>query len=1442
MSAARSFPPVPAAHRPRLLVAATTLLLLLLALSTRSSAQEMVPKHIQVFRPGDGLAGELIRGIVKAPDGAIWFACWASGISRYDGYTWTTYDESRGLPTNDVRALLLDQEKRLWCGTTEGIAYFDAARWRPIKPPLPGLPTPSVLQTYLLKNGAVWFVLENTGILQFQPRPRQSAAPAEEVGTREPSGEWSLVFPQSQLKAGQYFGDVLPVGVTETWVSVIGAGTELFDGKNWSIRWEGAEEKQGIVSFAQTDNGVVWAAGTNFLIKYADGVRTVIPSDDAECLALGAGDDDVLYVGTSKGLRTYSRRQWQSVAVHPSPMFFSTQPFNRVGPNEMWFGAGNGAYRLTTGPWNARNTAQDGTAVDAVALYADPEQTPMLADRGGTIYRWDRDRWQSVVRANAQGSKCLGMSEPHGGTVWLLFSDRIEEVSISEKSARRSVPIPAFERSARICAGASGHVFVSADDRVFELTDTTWRLLRTQSAQLVRSLFEDSGGSLWVKWSNFSERYKDGEWRLELDTNGLSLKNLESLSELPDHTVLLHIANEGIFSLQNGRSTKVCSVDAAASNQSTALCQASDGTIWVGSPYSGISSYRNDLWLDYGDEQGVPNGRVRFLGEDPEGKIWARIEGAGVFRYEPDRDYPEARVAISSKFVASRDRGIFKFSGIDKWKLTPAENLYYSWRILAGDSARITQDWTTWSRDTLAVAPLLGPGHYTLQMRVVDHDRNSLPRPVEEHFEVQGPFWRSPAFYLPVGGLVLAVVVLSAAWVRKQRLLAASEKKYREILNSINEIIFTLSPNGVISYISPGLRHILGHEPQSVIGTALAAVMQDTERERFQRNLAELGANESFKEEFQFVSRSGETRWLRLSCQTVSRNGEILDIKGVATDITTRKRAEDALKVSLENLESIVSERTQELRNANQSLRQEIKERSRIEEALRENEAKYRNLVENLPQRIFIKDRDLVFVSCNELFAADLKRSPADVAGTTDFDYFPRPLAEKYREDDRKVMASEQIVDIEETHVVDGQEVWVHTVKAPVRDRHGHVTGVLGIFWDITDRKQMEADRIHLEEQLAHAQRMESVGHLAGGVAHDFNNILSIILGYGELMLDELPADSSMRGPLSEIMRAGEHARDLTKQLLAFSRKQVLQVEVVDLNTIVRNMEKMLRRVLSEDIEVRISTPPGIGHINADTAQLEQVILNLCVNARDAMPRGGTLTIETSEFVLDEITAIRHVDLQAGPYVLLSVSDTGEGMDADTQRRIFDPFFTTKTKGKGTGLGLATAYGIIKQHRGAIWVYSEPGHGSTFKVCLPLVYGSAQEPQTCPIETKAPGQGEVILVIEDEEAVREITCRMLTRLGYAVIQARNPEECFELAGASARIDLLLTDVIMPGTNGREVYERVAQICPGIKALFMSGYSEDVIGHHGILDPGIFFISKPFTEGALSRKVREALSS
>lgn len=504
--------------------------------------------------------------------------------------------------------------------------------------------------------------------------------------------------------------------------------------------------------------------------------------------------------------------------------------------------------------------------------------------------------------------------------------------------------------------------------------------------------------------------------------------------------------------------------------------------------------------------------------------------------------------------------------------------------------------------------------------------------------------------------------------------------------------------------------------------------------------------------------------------------------------------------------------------------------RKRNASALVASETRYRLLLKSLPQRIFLKDRDSVYITCNRRYAEDHSLTVDEIAGKTDFDLFPQEFAKRYREDDQRIMESGAIEEIEEKYLFAGEERVIHTVKFPVRGEEGEIVGIQGIFWDITDRLLAEEEKAKLQAQLQQAQKMESIGQLAGGIAHDFNNLLTGIKGNTSLAMMDLPASHPVYEFLSEINVASDRAANLTRQLLAFSRKQIIDPVVLDPNALLKKLDNMLGRLIGEDVEITWKLSQSAGLVRADPGQIEQVVVNLAVNSRDAMPDGGKLVIETKPVVLEN-----------GPHVVISVSDSGHGIDPKIADRIFEPFFTTKQMNEGTGLGLSTSFGIIRQHGGTIDVHSEAGKGSTFEIYLPRVDDEIEKAKLKPTLSNLPTGTEKVLIVEDDTMVLDVAIRLMENLGYEVFRAASGPQALDLMKeAEFDIDLLITDIVMPRMNGRELAQRMRNDRPDLKVLFTSGYSDDIISSHGLLDKGVHFIGKPYSRETLALKVRELL--
>ncbi len=526
-----------------------------------------------------------------------------------------------------------------------------------------------------------------------------------------------------------------------------------------------------------------------------------------------------------------------------------------------------------------------------------------------------------------------------------------------------------------------------------------------------------------------------------------------------------------------------------------------------------------------------------------------------------------------------------------------------------------------------------------------------------------------------------------------------------------------------------------------------------------------------------------------------------------------------------------------------QRLARERQAQRRIESELGMQAARFRALVEKSADAVCVLGPEGAIRYASPASQALFGRAPHALVGVSLCELLEREEAEKAREVLARVALEPGRSEAHELRMTasDGMRRLVRMIAINQRD-DAAVDGIVLHLRDLTRLRQAEEALARSDQQLRQAQKMEAVGRLAGGVAHDFNNILSVILSYASMVLDDVGEGSELGQDLLEICNAGRRASELTHQLLAFSRRQVVEPRVVDLNAVVTRLERMYRRILGEDIALVTTLTPELGRVLIDPTALEQVVMNLVVNARDAMPRGGSLTIETSNVWLDEEFAEGHLGVKAGPHVRLTVSDTGTGMDQVTMQQIFEPFFTTKEPGRGTGLGLSTVFGIVRQAGGTIWVYSEVGLGTTFKVLFPRV----DKPVTA---RRAPGliadlRGEEqVLLVEDDDALRKVARGIMRRNGYRVLEARGAEEALALIADHAEpIDLLLTDIVMPGMGGPELARRARAMRPEIKILCMSGYTDDAIVRHGLLDDELAFLQKPLVPDALLRKLREVLGA
>ncbi len=643
--------------------------------------------------------------------------------------------------------------------------------------------------------------------------------------------------------------------------------------------------------------------------------------------------------------------------------------------------------------------------------------------------------------------------------------------------------------------------------------------------------------------------------------------------------------------------------------------------------------------------------------------------------------------------------------------------------------------------------------------------------------------------------------------------LADSQALYHSLVDQLPAGVFRKDAEGRFVFVNSWYCRIKGMTPEQILGKTsreLAASEFANHPEAAKEiQLAIQGAinhqwimetGKRIDVEEQYPSVDGKIQyWQVVKSPVFGSDGKIIGTQGIFFDITEHRQADAAL----------------------------AQERNLL-----------RTMIDNSPDTIYIKDLAGRKTLAN---LAELKnmgcQTEAEAIGKSDFEIYPEELAAGYFADDQAVIQTGQPLINHEEKIVTaaGETHWSLSSKIPLRDATGTIIGLVGMGRDITERKRIEA-------QLLQSQKMETVGKLAGGFAHEFNSILTAIIGQSELLLGDLPAGSPLVKNANEINRAASRAAALTRQLLAYGRKQFLQPEALDLNQVIAGMEGMLRHLMGGDVNAQIVPASDLHMVKVDAGQIEQVIINMAINARDAMPNGGKLILETANVSFDEESVGRYPELKPGDYVMLAITDTGTGMSDEVKARVFEPFFSTKDVGQGTGLGLSTCYGIIKQSGGHISIYSEPGRGTTFKIYLPQMESEAKIPILRLGSPDLPHGTETILLVEDDPALREMAATLLRRLGYTVLTAANGVEALNLKQQrdTGYIDLLFTDVVMPHMSGKELADRLRALRPQTKILFTSAYTENAIVHQGVLDKGVALLQKPFTPSALANKVREVL--
>jgi PAS domain S-box-containing protein len=1183
-----------------------------------------------------------------------------------------------------------------------------------------------------------------------------------------------------------------------------------------------------VLSLHKGRQGVLWIGTTRGLSRLEDKriqtytTRDGLPHDHV--LSLREDHEGRLWIGTRRGLvrmengtfTTYTTKQGLARdEVHALCV-------DRLG--QLWVGtAGGGLTRLKDGAFQAYTT-RDGLPGEFVrALLQDSRGDLWIGTNGGGLARLRDGAFEAYsTRQGLSSDLVFALAEDPEGNLWVgtnggglaRLRARTFASITTKQGLSHDVVLPIYEdRAGSVWVGtAGGGLNRLRDGRV-----TRYTARNGLPADLILSLAEDAAGKLWVgTLGGLSRMDRGSSFKTYTTHDGLTQNAALTLLGSQDGSLWIGTNGGGLNRFEDGRFTAYTRQDGLADDVVWCLLEAAGDTLWIGTS-GGLSRLQKGRITTYTTRDGLPAHEVMALHADADGALWIGTTGGGLGRLKDGRfaavttreglfDNTVLRILEDSEgyFWMSSNKGVFRVRKSD------LDDVAEGRTPLVVSLAYGTADGMATAECNGGVSPAgwrMRDGRLwfpTLKgVAVVDPRRvptNTLPPPVvveEVVVDHEALDARRPA-RLPPGWRHVEFRYTASSFVAPEKV------RFRYRLEGFDP--------GWIEAADRRRAHYTSLLPGKYRFRVIAA--------NNDRVWNESGASFAFEVQPHFH----QTYFFYALCLLVA---------GAVGAGVYRFRMERVREIELQ---ALVGERTRDLQRAKQGAEEALREVEGAKGALARSEAKFRSLIQNSSDIVMVVDGRGTVVYASPSAGTVLDRAPESLLGAALLDFVhPEDASAVRAELDPAARGRPATPARFRFRHHDGSWRTVEAVAANLLDD----TAVAGIVLNARDLTEQKA----LEDQLRQAQKMEAVGRLAGGIAHDFNNLLSVILGQAELMLSKAGTADTWRRRLEQLRHAAQSGAALTRQLLAFSRRQVLEPKVLDLNQVVRGTEDLLRRVIGEDVELVATLAPDLGSVRADPGQIEQVLMNLAVNARDAMPQGGRLTIETANVDLDEAFVRQHRGAAPGPHVVLSVSDTGCGMDAETLAHVFEPFFTTKPEGKGTGLGLSTVYGIIEQSGGSIRVSSEAGRGTSFRCYLPRVEAAPAAPQgaVAPLE-HAPAH-ETVLLVEDEASLRELAREVLEAGGYTVLEAANGAEALALAERhNGDIHLLVTDVVMPRLGGRAVAERLASLRPRLRVLYLSGYTDDAVLQQGVVAEDVAFLQKPFTPDNLLGRVRQVLGA
>jgi PAS domain S-box-containing protein len=1348
---------------------------------------------MNAFQPPDNLPFEDVRDIVETADGCLWFAGWSGGVGRLSGTDWRVYTSSEGLIYDYVRALATSGKDSVWVGTElgvsrispEGIEKYDANTL-----PFKDLNLESATR---LASGHVWFGTKGGGIFACDDSGA-TAIPAEDndAFVDEAGRLWYEVLPPSSERNG--ISDVLEAKDGSVWVASEESGLWVLREGVWSHIPSNVLPCFRSRSLAQDESGRIWVVGSGPGGFFENGAWHAIAANK-DLLCIATSHDGDLVAGTPWGLQYWNGMDWLPVQ---SPQTVGT-PLVRVvrfaEGGGAWVGTKEGIARLQKPRWQWAGHSEP-TLADGHAFYADPSVEPLAVNSSNQVVQFRDGAWQVLFDFAHPASRFQCMTRPVNGVFYVLDGNHVHRCDLMANAVSASIPLPPQMIANGILQTRKGELFAFGDRGAFRLQEGGWaRYPKGRPIEAVQSLFETVSGDILASHANALDLWREDEIVLQLGPADVPV--LHGITCAVERcTGEYWVGTRGLYIYNPESASFITTREGLVSDRIYGFYESADGTMWAGSEHKGVSSYRNDRWVSYSHDEGLPSDKIVAMGEYPAGTMWVATRNYGLYRYRPSTGAPDTRITASPVTISHDGTGVFSFVGYDAWNVTLQEDLEYSWRVVSLRDQRSAVDWRPFSGVRTVATPHLPPGDYAFEVRAADKDRDVDPTPALVKVEVLSPLYARPEFYGPVAALLVLALVLGYGSYRKALALRDSEKSYRSIVNGVSDAI-------VVRNLETGAVVDANERLTELFGLRRCDLMRSSSEGRIG------GVPYVDRRAYEDVLERAKQKPQMTELFALRRDGTPF-----LTEVTLQRVAIGGHDCLLETV-------------------RDVSERQATEEKMR----RLAMAVEQAAELIIITDVEGTIQYVNPAFERQTGYTRDEALGQN-----PRILnsgkhSAPFYERMWFIISQGRVWDGRFTNKKkDGTLYEQESTISAVRDRDGRIVNYVAVARDVTHEVRMEA-------RLRQSQKLEAIGTLAGGIAHDFNNILSPILGFSELVRDQMLVGSETRANLDEVIRAASRAKDLVHQILTFSRQAETAQAPVRMGAVVQEALRLLRATIPPTIEITEHIDEETGIVFADPTLVHQVVMNLCTNAYHAMEvAGGKLQVSLAAEHVQSDLASSHPRLKVGrTYACLSVSDTGHGMDAATLDRIFDPFFTTKEMGKGTGLGLATVHGIVMNLGGDIVVRSEVGKGTVFKVFIPQVHGKADSVEAVPEEVPL-GQGERLLLVDDEQAILEFSRQMLTRLGYEVTAMSNSKEA--LAAFTERpdaYDVIITDHAMPDITGAQLAAEVLRRQPGTPVVLITGFSEYVDAESAAKWGFAAFVQKPFTRATIAKVVRSILA-